>query len=83
MSHTDKHQLDVSLPIAKVVNGELVATESFESYLYDISLIAGAVSDVASADATDLPTTLTLVNEIKARLNELLANLRESGKIDE
>jgi len=35
-----------------------------------------AVADVASADATDLATAITLVNEIKAQLNTLLARTR-------
>lgn len=35
-----------------------------------------AVADVASADATDLPTAITLANETKAQLNALLARIR-------
>lgn len=35
-----------------------------------------AVADVASADATDLATVLTLANETKAQLNTLLARVR-------
>ena len=35
-----------------------------------------AVADVASADATDLPTVITLANETKAQLNLLLARVR-------
>jgi hypothetical protein len=38
-----------------------------------------AVADVASADATDLATVLTLANETKAQLNALLARVRASG----
>lgn len=35
-----------------------------------------AVSDVASADATDLASVITLANEAKVQLNALLAELR-------
>jgi hypothetical protein len=35
-----------------------------------------AVADVASADATDLPTVITLANEIKAQFNTWLARAR-------
>jgi hypothetical protein len=35
-----------------------------------------AVANVASPDATDLPTAITLVNEIKVQLNTLLARTR-------
>lgn len=35
-----------------------------------------AVADVASANATDLPTAITLVNEIKAQVNTAFARLR-------
>ena len=44
---------------------------------------AGAVSDVASPDATDLATVITLANETKAQFNTLLANLRTAGLLDE
>lgn len=35
-----------------------------------------ALTSVTSPDATDLPTTLTLVNEIKAKLNAVIAALK-------
>ena len=73
------HKLDVSQPITE---NEL-PTDYLEDYLYDISLVADAVADVASADATDLPSAITLANEIKAQFNELLANLRTSEKLSE
>ena len=38
-----------------------------------------AVANVASADATDLATVLTLANETKAQLNAWLARARASG----
>lgn len=37
-----------------------------------------AVADVASPDATDLPTVITLANEIKAQFNTWLARARAS-----
>jgi hypothetical protein len=37
-----------------------------------------AVADVTSADATDLPSAITLANETKAQLNTLLARLRST-----
>lgn len=37
-----------------------------------------AVADVASPDATDLATAITLVNEIKAQLNTAFARLRST-----
>jgi hypothetical protein len=40
-----------------------------------------AVADVASADATDLATALTLVNELKTQVNTLLARQRAHGLI--
>lgn len=40
-----------------------------------------AVADAASADATDLASAITLVNELKAQLNEALARLRDHGLI--
>ncbi len=100
MSHIDKNQLDVSLPISR----EGMATEYFEDYLFDISKIATAVTDatastvsVDSSDASNLATVITLANELKGdvntlvtdlnnaitQVNALLANLRESDKLDE
>lgn len=35
-----------------------------------------ALTNVTSANATDLPTTLTLVNEIKTKLNAVIAALK-------
>jgi hypothetical protein len=35
-----------------------------------------ALATVATADATDLPTALTLVNALKARLNQVIAALK-------
>jgi hypothetical protein len=43
-----------------------------------VSARKAAVADVASANATDLPTVITLANEIKAQLNALLNRVRAS-----
>ncbi len=40
-----------------------------------------AVADIATANASDLPTAITLANASKAKINELLAALRVSGAI--
>lgn len=41
---------------------------------------SGTVANVISQNATDLPTALTLVNELKAQFNLKLASDRESGQ---
>ncbi|MNH12365.1 hypothetical protein D3C87_1143280 [compost metagenome] len=41
---------------------------------------SGAVADVISQDAADLPTALILVNELKAQFNLKLTSDRESGQ---
>ena len=46
-----------------------------------VSARQAAVATVASADATDLASALTLANETKAQLNDLLAKLRTHGLI--
>lgn len=43
---------------------------------------AEAVADVASANATDLASAITLANETKAQLNTLLSNLRSAELLD-
>jgi hypothetical protein len=40
-----------------------------------------AVADAANADATDLPSALALVNELKAQFNAALARARAHGLI--
>ena len=45
-----------------------------------IKMISSAVSDVTTANATDLATALTLVNELKAKLNSKLTADRNSGQ---
>lgn len=40
------------------------------------SAAVAALASVTSANATDLPTALTLVNEIKTKLNAVIAALK-------
>lgn len=40
-----------------------------------------AVADVAAANATDLATAQALANELKTKLNALLAECRKAGVI--
>lgn len=40
-----------------------------------------AVADVATADATDPATTMALVNELKAKINALLAAMRTANHL--
>ena len=54
----------------------LAATEGAQAHVKK----ATAVADVASADATDLPTALTLVNELKAQVNAMLASERTAAQ---
>ena len=43
---------------------------------------AKAVTDITTADATNLATAITLANANKAKINELLQALRDSGAIE-
>lgn len=40
-----------------------------------------AIADIATADATDPATTMALVNELKAKINALLAAMRTAGHL--
>lgn len=40
-----------------------------------------AVADEANADATDLATALTLLNSLKAKMNDLLGKARTAGHL--
>jgi hypothetical protein len=79
MSVDTKYPLDVSNKMVKI---DLTPSEYFETYLREISLQADAVANVASDNASDLATVITLANELKSQLNSLLVNLRDSGKLD-
>ena len=54
----------------------LAATEAAQAHVKK----ATAVADVASIDATDLPEALTLVNELKAQVNAMLASDRTAAQ---
>jgi 2-oxoglutarate dehydrogenase complex dehydrogenase (E1) component-like enzyme len=41
-----------------------------------------AVADIATADATDLASVITLANANKAKINELLQKLRTAGILE-
>ena len=63
------------------VNGELVGEQPIA--LTDkrgVVLQSTRVEDVSTADATDLASALTLVNELKAKFNEKLTTDRNSGQ---
>lgn len=61
---------------------DISATTGFKVGVnYVVKARGAAVADVASADATDPPTVITLANETKAQLNALLARVRAHGLI--
>ncbi len=41
--------------------------------------VAANVTDISTADASDLATAITLANATKAKVNALLASLRAAG----
>lgn len=53
-----------------------IATEYQIASTKVVGARGAAVADVASANATDLPTAITLVNEVKAQVNTAFARLR-------
>lgn len=61
-------------------NPSVTTVDASTSYKVGGTKVIGAqgaaVADVASADATDLPTVITLANEIKAQVNTAFARLR-------
>lgn len=54
----------------------LAATEGAQAHVKK----ATAVANVASADATDLPTAITLVNELKTQVNAMLSSERTAAQ---
>ena len=44
---------------------------------------SAAIADIATADATDLPTAIALANANKAKINELLTAFRKAGIINQ
>lgn len=71
---------DLAFAMASTVATNIFnATTSFQQGGVKVVGAQGAaVADAASPDATDLATAITLVNELKAQLNTLLARLRAS-----
>ena len=51
-------------------------------FLSDLPTRSDAVADIATADATNLATAITLANANKAKINELLQNLRTAGILE-
>lgn len=69
--------LDVVRPHVNL--SEVAFFDTAGNPLIMLSTPAAANADVASANATDLPTAITLVNELKAQVNSLQAKLRTAG----
>lgn len=59
-----------------------VITQKNEAKVDAVGVVkqSGTVANVISQNATDLPTALTLVNELKAQFNLKLASDRDSGQ---
>lgn len=51
-----------------------------DKWISSINAISAAVADVTTADAIDEATAITLVNELKAKINAMLASDRASGQ---
>lgn len=75
---------NLGLPLA--LHGHVPLKQSVEEAFIKIDAAFGgdlpsgadlsAIDPIATADATDEPTTMALVNEIKATLNALIAALK-------
>ena len=81
---------DINVATAAPVNGVAVsfaaATDILTFGLTGVGSMAqrnaiAAVADITTADATDPATTMALVNEIKAKLNALLAAMRTANHL--
>lgn len=67
---------------AAKTNGQTTARVKLNEAAPDqLEGVQAAIADVATADATDLATAVTLVNALKVKLNALLASLRITGQI--
>jgi hypothetical protein len=73
----DAIQSEIDITIALSANPD-VTGEYRVSGNAVVKARGAAVADVASPDATDLATAITLVNEIKAQLNTAFARLRST-----
>ena len=81
---------DLNIATAAPVNGVAVSFSAAANLLtFGITGVGSmaqrnaiaAVADIATADAIDPATTMALVNELKAKLNELLAAARTAGHL--
>jgi hypothetical protein len=79
---------DLNVATAAAVNGVAVsfsaAVNTLTFGLTGVGNMAqrnaiAAVADLATADATDLPTVIALANDLKAKLNALLAAMRTAN----
>lgn len=62
-----------------LIGGATVNVTNFNAKL--TASKAASVAAVASPNATDLATALTLVNELKAQLNTLIAGQKTAGQM--
>lgn len=81
---------DLSVATAATVNGLAVSFAAAANILtFGITGVGtmaqrnaiAAVADVATPDATDLATVITLANDLKAKINELLAKARTANHL--
>jgi len=81
---------DISVALAAPLNGVAVshaAAGNVQTFgITGVGTMAqrnaiAAVADVATADATDPATTMALVNELKAKINQLLAAMRTANHL--
>lgn len=81
---------DINVAVAAPVNGVAVSFAAAANQLtFGITGVGtmaqrnaiAAITDIATADAVDPATTMALVNELKAKLNALLAAARAAGHL--
>lgn len=75
-------KMEVSHEIKAALNGSIAnpaAAQMVIDSLEATPAMAAAVANIATADATDLPTAEALANATKAKVNALLAALRTAG----
>jgi hypothetical protein len=81
---------DINVATAAAVNGVAVSfSAALNTLTFGLTGIGtmsqrnaiAAIADVTTADATDLATVITLANDLKAKLNALLAAMRTAGHL--
>lgn len=81
---------DLNVTTAAAVNGLAVTFSAAANQLtFGLSGVGtmaqrnaiAAVADIATANATDLPTVIALANDLKAKLNQLLAAMRTASHL--